>query len=259
MGAPLLDDPITLSYGVDDGVTNAQKLRIAKQEDSCWIDIGGVGTADGIGTITSTVHFTTYGDFVLANAPGCFNPLPVKLINFVSDYRDEIVFLNWKTASEKDNQRFEVERTLDGKHWITIGIVAGNGNSNSIIEYGFEDRKLPTAPKVIYYRLRQVDYNGEFDYSPIVAQYFPGRNGFTKGFRVYPIPASNCLIVENTTSKKTESRIKIYDIHGKQWISDVFIDHKYFDLTNLSTGLYFITIYNSNGEVINNEKIIVNR
>ena len=252
-------DPITLTYCPGDGVTHPSNLRIAKQVGSCWSDMGGVGTAAGKGTITSSVEFTEYGDFTLANDGNCLNELPVKLITFKGNYSEGIEYLTWKTASEINNDHFDVERSLDGKIWSKIGEVKGYGNSNTIKYYNFMDPNISSSFKIIFYRLKQVDYNGVFEYSPVVVEEFKEISGVTGTFNIYPNPASTFLTIENTSFKKTESYLEITDLTGKQWMHDSFINEKTLELNTLAPGLYIVKIQNSEGEIVRREKIIVRR
>src|SRR5690606_27584493 len=96
------------------------------------------------------------------------NPLRVNLVSFTANRLNETsVRHNWRTAGEENNDRFEIERSTDGINFITVGEVAGNGTTNTPLSYLFEDRNANALTPVLYYRLKQVDYNGAFEYSPI--------------------------------------------------------------------------------------------
>ncbi|MFM9946142.1 MAG: T9SS type A sorting domain-containing protein, partial [Bacteroidia bacterium] len=252
-------DPITLTFCPGDGVTHANNLRIAKQVGNCWSDMGGVGTGAPKGTITSNVNFTEYGDFTLANDGNCLNELPVKLISFSGNYSEGIETLTWKTASEINNDHFDVERSSDGKIWNKIGEVKGNGNSNSILKYTFEDNEINPALKHVYYRLKQVDYNGAFEYSPIIVENFMDKSIETKKFAVYPNPANSQIVIENLDFKKLASKYVISDINGSLLMEDSFSETKLIDINELSSGFYFISIYNLNGEVLERTKVSVKK
>jgi hypothetical protein len=252
-------DPITLTYCLDDGVTHPNNLRIAKQDVNCWSDMGGVGTGTTKGTITSNVNFTEYGDFTLANDSNCLNPLPVKLISFNGKYSGGVEYLTWKTASEINNNVFEIERSYDQRIWNHIGTVAGNGTTNQISNYNFEDLTLNSGIKVVYYRLKQIDYDGNFEYSSVLAENFETKAMVSGQYKVYPNPATDQVIIDNISDKKPNNNFVITDINGSQLISDNISDTKIVDINKLANGLYFLTIYNSNDEVINRTKITVRR
>jgi hypothetical protein len=96
-------------------------------------------------------------------------PLPVELAAFEAQQQGTAVQLNWRTASEKNSARFEVERSLDGRSFEQIGTVSAAGNSTAVRTYAFADRQLPTHSGNCYYRIRQVDRDGTADYSPVRA------------------------------------------------------------------------------------------
>lgn len=95
----------------------------------------------------------------------CFLGIPIKLIRFEAGRDEKGVLLNWITGSETNNDHFEVQRSWNGRDFEFIGRIEGAGNSSSILRYSFLDKEAIQRP---YYRLKQVDYNGAFTYSPVV-------------------------------------------------------------------------------------------
>ncbi|HBS87203.1 MAG: hypothetical protein A2W91_03210 [Bacteroidetes bacterium GWF2_38_335] len=93
--------------------------------------------------------------------------LPVELGSFTCSSSENGVELNWSTYSEINNDFFEVQRSINGLDFQKIGKVSGNGNSNSYIEYTFTDGETPAG--TVYYRLKQTDYDGKYEYSEIIA------------------------------------------------------------------------------------------
>jgi hypothetical protein len=97
-------------------------------------------------------------------------PLPVELAAFTAQQQGSAALLRWTTAQEKNNDRFEVEASADGKSFRPIGAVAGAGSTSSRHDYRFEDGKLGSyGQSVVYYRLRQVDRDGTATTSPVRA------------------------------------------------------------------------------------------
>ncbi len=94
------------------------------------------------------------------------SPLPVELTRFDATAKGAGVNLSWATASEKNNDRFDVQRSATGEAFETIGSLKGTGNSTMAHEYAFVD-KLPVAG-LAYYRLKQVDTDGTTTFSPVV-------------------------------------------------------------------------------------------
>ena len=90
--------------------------------------------------------------------------LPVDLISFEAEREEDNIKLNWSTASEENNDYFEIQKSYDGEVFTPIGYVDGAGNSNAVVEYSYTDSETNKA----YYRLKQLDYDGEFEYSDIV-------------------------------------------------------------------------------------------
>lgn len=97
------------------------------------------------------------------------SPLPVELTRFTARTRDEAIRLAWRTASETQNAGFAVERTTaTGGAWTRIGFVEGHGTTATPQSYAFTDANPPYAADVLHYRLKQVDLDGGFTYSPVV-------------------------------------------------------------------------------------------
>ena len=93
--------------------------------------------------------------------------LPVTWLSFDGIYKDKSTQLLWSTASEKNNKAFVVERSLNNKTFEAVGLVNGSGTTNMAIQYQFLDVQLPDV-SVLYYRLKQIDYDGKFNYSQVI-------------------------------------------------------------------------------------------
>jgi hypothetical protein len=119
------------------------------------------GSGSGPFTRTRTGQ-TSFSPF----AVGSNGALPVELIEFTAVGQGKTVQLAWRTATEQNNAYFEVERSLDGLQFEVLGKVAGAGNSTSIQQYQFVDG-APVAGDN-FYRLRQVDFDGGEEFSPVV-------------------------------------------------------------------------------------------
>ncbi|OQP57082.1 hypothetical protein A3860_10980 [Niastella vici] len=98
-------------------------------------------------------------------SPNGFNLsiLPVVFNSFYITRNNNNVILNWSTAQELNNNSFEVQRSFDGSNWSVMAIVLGAGNSNTVQQYSFTDKNMTAG--VAYYRIRQVDMNGQFEYT----------------------------------------------------------------------------------------------
>ena len=175
---------VSVAYNTDDIVDAPAELRLAKSDGAGnWVDIGGVGT-DAIGTITSTV-FSSFSDFVLSSATEN-NPLPVELLSLTAQPQKQSVHLRWSTASETGNSHFVVERTSDGEHFVPVATVTGAGTSEQERQYEAWDPR-PLSGRT-YYRLRQVDFDGEHAHSRPVSVDFLSSDRVS--VRIYPNPAN---------------------------------------------------------------------
>ena len=147
-----------------------------------WIPQRGTTAAGSVITKTGISDFSVW---TLGNSA---NPLPVGLAASTATAEGPAaVRLVWATASEQNSQQFDVERSLDGTAFAPVGTVAAVGHSSSPRSYGFLDAKLPTGAAVLYYRLRQVDLDGTFSYSPVRAVVLTAKAG--AGLALYPNPA----------------------------------------------------------------------
>ncbi|MEM6376591.1 MAG: LamG-like jellyroll fold domain-containing protein [Bacteroidota bacterium] len=168
--------------------------------------------------------------------------LPVELSYFNAALnRAEEVELDWETNSELNNDYFQVERSIDTKNWETIDQIAGAGTTESISFYQTIDPKPMSGTS--YYRLKQVDFDGQFEYSEIKS--ITLENSDVKDISIFPIPASNLLYVQGieemtsfTVFNNVGMQLQVpYTLQGAQLKLDV---------SRLDTGIYFFTV--SNGE-----------
>jgi hypothetical protein len=170
---------------------------------SNWIDIGGTTYwSAGDGDLTGPV----------ALCASC-SMLPIELLYFTatdSDY-DRQVDLNWETASETDNDYFTIERSANGADWIEIADVDGAGTSSINIKYHEVDKNALFGNS--YYRLKQTDLNGEFDYSPIVQV---NQNNIQE-IKLYPNPANSGdeVVLNFPSGHESNVDVNILSIDGK--------------------------------------------
>ncbi len=95
--------------------------------------------------------------------------LPIELLSFSGKNKGTTNLLEWKTATEINNDYFTIERSQDGEHFESIGIADGAGNSTTEQNYFFEDSHISYLTSHIYYRLKQTDFNGDYTYSNIIS------------------------------------------------------------------------------------------
>ena len=141
---------------------------------------------------------------------GSAAPLPVELTEFAAERRGPAVLLTWRTASEKNSDRFEVERSPDGRRFDRVGTVPAAGISSAPRAYAFTDAALPTAASpTLYYRLRQVDTDGPASYSPV--RTVAGAAGAT-GLVLFPNPAATTVTVAGAAPG---AAVRVFDPLGR--------------------------------------------
>ena len=142
-------------------------------------------------------------------------PLPVELISFDGAATDNGIELSWATASEQDNSHFEVERSADGKAFEQVGKVDGHGNSSTKISYSYTD--FAPLSGLSYYRLKQVDFNGQYEYSNLVAVSVEANSAdaLQVVLAPNPCPDGNCQISIRNASGAQETRLELTDLSGR--------------------------------------------
>jgi hypothetical protein len=235
-------DTVTVNVSTPSGEDGSFYLRVRVGESLASIDSVGImmngETEDYIGNLT---------------------PVPVKLIKFIAFKKDNIGKLEWTTASEINNDYFEIQKSLDAANWNPIGTVQGQGNTSKLTHYYFDDLNLVTG--VNYYRLKQIDFDGKFEYSEVRLISTVSSNSMI----VYPNPTRDELNVtlKGTARNKSINEIIITDELGrilsldyKQITADNSVEYTY-DFSLLTAGVYFITLHHDN--VIETKRIVVLR
>jgi surface protein len=151
-----------------------------------------------------------FSEFVFASAT---NPLPVELASFTASTSGESVDLRWSTASETNNAGFDVERSTDGETFTAIGFEPGVGTTEEAQSYRFVDRDAPFAT-TLFYRLRQVDTDGTFEYSPVVeVEVTPSAVALLP---VVPNPVSASARLRYELPEATAVRLQVFDLLGRR-------------------------------------------
>lgn len=213
---------VVLPYLEDDGVTDPANLTIAKDDGAgAWVDIGGTVSGPVPGVIESG-DFSDFSDFILANKTGGLNPLPVIWGAFTATAVEVDARLEWETSAENNCRNYEVERSMDGRLFQQIGSRSCNNNQGTN-KYLYDDKN--PGKGTFYYRLKQVDGDGQFDYSVIRKVSF----GESRSIVVYPNPVREKLVVANVPGN---SDIRLFDALGRT----VLITRKAQPITNLEVG-----------------------
>ena len=168
------------------------------------------------------------------------SPVPVELTLFTAVASGDAVVLNWETATEVNNYGFNIESSSDNSNWNNIGFVAGHGNSNSPNSYSF------TATEgAKYYRLKQLDTDGGFEYSEVVEV------KVTLSYKLaqnYPNPFNPTTTVSFSFPVEVRAKIDVYNNLGQKVMKianrnlSAGTHSLEFDASNLSSGIYFYKI-----------------
>jgi len=164
--------------------------------------------------------------------------LPVALKSFKATARRNKVLLDWQTASETNNDYFQVERTISYSQltWEPLGTIPGAGISNDLLDYSYQD--LNPYPGTAYYRLKQVDFDGRFAYSSIESVVMD----LSKD--PYPNPATDHLIIPLAEISHSPADIRLFDISAKEILVPQLQDRSKIklDLRNLAEGTYILLV-----------------
>ncbi len=180
--------------------------------------------------------------------------VPVELLAFNASVRNSEVHLLWSTASELNNMGFEIERSISNPdNFVTVGFVDGKGTSTVINYYSFTDNPQVNGVNQLYYRLKQIDFDGSFSYSDIVNVNYDVPSSFVLS-QNYPNPFNPSTRISYFVPKESFVSVKVYDFLGREVITlvnETKSTGSYefsFDATNLPSGTYFCTM-NADGFV----------
>jgi hypothetical protein len=178
--------------------------------------------------------------------------LPVTLIDFSGAKVENTIALRWNTAEETHSDRFDVQRSADGKNWATIGTQKSQGESYSVVNYTFVDKKPASGDN--FYRLKMIDTDKTFAYSKIIKIGYdvPALNSES-----YPNPVSDVLNLRSTDWSQVKA-VEMHSLTGLSVYKSGKNVSKTIDVKSLPVGMYILTITHKNGEVIN-RKVLINR
>jgi hypothetical protein len=161
-------------------------------------------------------NLNSFSDFTIAKSN--LGTLPVELISFNAVLQNEDVLLDWTTASEVNNSHFEIERSVNSnKDFSTLGFIPGNGNTNTENNYHFTDFSAPGG--ILYYRLRQVDFDGKWEHVGTRVVVNTSENGAL--MIVSPVTDENTFSFDLINVKGNSVRIEMYHLTGELISSNV--------------------------------------
>lgn len=210
-GTPNARVTLTWDTPASCGVDNLPELRTAYWNGTLWTDRGafnvtGTNASGSISTSVVESSFLQSANYWTLASSSTNNPLPIELLSFTAYPQGQQVQLEWSTASERNNERFTVERSADGVEFSTLLSMPGAGNSVDLLRYAALD---PTPLQGLgYYRLRQTDFDGRSEVSDAVPVYLGSRSadlvvlyGVNQLLLEHHMPAGSMLQIMEPTGR----------------------------------------------------------
>ncbi len=184
------------------------------------------------------------GMFVSLGNSSAIYPLPIELLSFTAKLVGKTVDLNWVTASERNNDYFIVERAGEDLIWKEILRKPGAGNSNLTLYYHDKDR-YPLSG-ISYYRLKQVDDDGQYKYSDVVSV-LNSTSSTSEDIYLFPNPSRSGMVYLRLPAafSKTDAKVSIYNVSGikvRETVLNEGAALRELNYGNLSPGVYFVNV-----------------
>ena len=197
------------------------------------------------------------------------SPLPIELLDFSASCKNKIITLNWSTASETNNDYFNLERSVDAHEWLNVAKINGMGNSNTLKNYSYTDstKQHPIAfgttnneQQTMYYRLKQTDFDGVYTYSDVI--YAGCFNPSIEYIQVFPNPAYDYLSFNISSIEVNTINVTIINVMGQSVFSDKFDVIKgantfTIDVSKLSPTTYYFKVETLDGLYKANKLILI--
>jgi hypothetical protein len=224
-------------------------IRLLVDDDEDFSDASVFSSTNGLTFTEGSIIVSGVGvTHIPANSTRYFTigsvdsgtPLPIELINFNAVINDGAAHLNWQTSMELSNDFFTVERSLDLTSFEAVAQIPGAGNSNKLLNYFYTDENPYQG--VSYYRLKQTDYNGDYEYSQIRSV---TNSSSSRNLKVYPNPSTGLITIEGL--KEIHSSLLVHNIFGEN-VSGLTKKTKAnenqisLDLYGLKNGIYFLRV-----------------
>lgn len=185
--------------------------------------------------------------------------VPVELMSFTASAAANFVTLSWVTATELNNHGFEIERSSDRSIWRTVGFVEGKGTTTETQYYSYSDELGNIESSKLYYRLKQVDFNGSFEYSDII-EVVTAPSEFSLS-QNYPNPFNPVTTIKYNIPVNSFITLRVFDVLGNEvsiLINEQKPAGKYeieFDASGLPSGIYYYQL--KTGEFVSTKKMIL--
>jgi hypothetical protein len=256
---------VQYSYSAVDIVGSEAFLFPAKYNSGGWQSCFGSASNAMIGTGsvdagTNTLSWSGITTFSEFTAIGNGSPLPIELLDFNAVCDGSKVNLSWTTASESNNKQFIVEESNDAKNWVVVKTELGAGNSNTLRNYAVSVNAYYSNGS--YYRLTQVDYNGESEtFDPI---YVNCDVKVINEVNIYPIPAYEVSNLDIKAAEDMDVQLTLFSSTGQILLSQKAALKKgnntiTLDIANLSPGMYHVNIVNDKKIEFSGSRSIIKR
>ena len=217
---------------------NTNNSAVTHYTGGSWQDQNtGASTADNSYSsdhrYREATNITSFSPFGVKSGSGV---LPVELLYFYAEQVEDGVQLDWETATELNNSHFDIEWSTNGIEFVKIGKVQGAGTTSDVQFYDF--LHTSPAPGFNYYRLKQVDFDGKYEYTEILTVEFQQS---TVDYQVYPNPATHYLKIES--EDLVGKMVQIFNVNGqlvKTFQHQSLITNLL--ITDLPSGTYFIKV-----------------
>ncbi len=221
-----------------------------------WSVEQAVNATNNLVTVTD-VNAVSMG--VLYAMDNTLNRLPVNLISYNATSTKRGINLDWTTSEEINNDYFEIERSVDGATFHSIAFVAGNGDSQELIDYTYLDQ-FPIKGRS-YYRLKQTDFNGQFEYSEVISVVWSGDGNKNLNINIYPNPTNRNSLLQVSREDQNSNKALSWLLKSADGIvlKNGAIEAADFqlDISELSKGMYLFQVVANDGQSVT-KKLIVN-
>ncbi|HMQ46343.1 MAG TPA: T9SS type A sorting domain-containing protein [Saprospiraceae bacterium] len=187
----------------------------------------------------ATIFSNSPNCVIRANVEAACLALPITLLSFQAQPQKTNTHLTWRTASETNNDRFEVEHSRNGVSFEAIGTLAGQGTTTEPHDYAFTHERPGHGTH--YYRLRQVDFDGRFSYSDIVSVDIDNHEGL-KNVILWPNPTTGIVQLDIKLDEGVSYAVS--DALGRMLIQGQLVT-PYIDLSALPDGTYTMHLTNA--------------
>jgi hypothetical protein len=237
---------ITMQYVTADVRGNEGNIYFGKYDNGIWMLLNQANSATHTLNAANLTEFSTF-------TGGEQGSMPVELTSFTSNVSGRDIKLSWTTASETNNQGFDIEKqSINSNNWSKISFVKGNGTTHNVTNYSFTDSKINSGK--YNYRLKQIDNNGNYKYYALANTIEIGLPGKFNLSQNYPNPFNPTTKIDYDLPKDSKISIKLYDLTGREIMTLVNTQQSAGNYTvnvnagNLASGIYIYSLVaNSDG------------